>query len=96
MKRPAISITNLTKEQLEELIPKSNTLHEDNILNTVYLNIHLNVSITGLLMNSFITSFINLMKMLIIFLKSNHIAIHPCNLFLNVVFHLFSSLILKW
>lgn len=57
MKRPAISITNLTKEQLEELIPKSNTLHEYNILNTVYLNIHLNVSITGLLMNSFIASY---------------------------------------
>ena len=57
MKRPAISITNLTKEQLEELIPKSNTLHEYNILNTVYLNIHLNVSITGLLMNSFMASY---------------------------------------
>ena len=57
MKRPAISITNLTKEQLEELIPKSNTMHEYNILNTVYLNIHLNVSITGLLVNSFMTSY---------------------------------------
>ena len=57
MKRPAISITNLTKEQLEELIPKSNTLHEYNILNTVYLNIHLNVSITGLLMSSFMTGY---------------------------------------
>ena len=57
MKRPAISITNLTKEQLEELISKSNTLHEYNILNTVYLNIHLNVSITGLLMNSFMASY---------------------------------------
>lgn len=57
MKRPAISITKLTKEQLEELIPKSNTLHEYNILNTVYLNIHLNVSITGLLMNSFMASY---------------------------------------
>lgn len=57
MKRPAISITNLTKKQLEELIPKSNTLHEYNILNTVYLNIHLNVSITGLLMNSFMTGY---------------------------------------
>lgn len=57
MKRPAISITNLTKEQLEELIPKSNTLHEYNILNTVYLNRHLNVSVTGLLMNSFMTGY---------------------------------------
>lgn len=57
MKRPAISITNLTKEQLEELIPKSNTLYEYNILNTVYLNRHLSVSITGLLMNSFMTGY---------------------------------------
>lgn len=57
MKRPAISLTNLTKEQLEELIPKSNTLHEYNILNTVYLNIHLNVSITDLLMNNFMVGY---------------------------------------
>ena len=57
MKRPAISITNLTKEQLEELIPKSNTLHEYNILNTVYLNKHFNVRVTGLMMDSFMTGY---------------------------------------
>lgn len=57
MKRPAISITKLTKEQLEELIPKSNTLHEYNILNTVYLNKYLDVRVTGLLMNSFMTGY---------------------------------------
>ena len=51
MKRPAISITNLTKEQLEELVPKGNTLHEYNILNTVYLNKYLDVRVTGLWLN---------------------------------------------
>lgn len=57
MKRPVISITNLTKEQLEELIPKSNTLHQHNILNTVYLNKHFNVRVTGLMMDSFMTGY---------------------------------------
>ena len=57
MKRPAISLTNLTKEQLEELIPKSNTLHEYNILNTVYLNKYLDVRVTGLLLSSFMTGY---------------------------------------
>ena len=57
MKRPAIAITNLTKEQLDELIPKNDTLNEYNILNTVYLNKHLNVRVTGLLMSSFMTGY---------------------------------------
>lgn len=57
MKRPAISITNLTKEQLEELISKSDVLHQYNILNTVYLNSHFNVRVTGLMMGIFMTGY---------------------------------------
>lgn len=57
MKRPAIAITNLTKEQLDELILKNDTLNEYNILNTVYLNKHLNVRVTGLLMSIFMTGY---------------------------------------
>ena len=57
MKRPAISITNLTKEQLEELIPKSNAMHKYNIPNTVYLNKYLDVRVTGLLLGSVMTGY---------------------------------------
>lgn len=57
MKHPAISISNLSKEQLNSLIPNATELYKDSLPNMIYLNKHLNVRVTGLLMSIFMTGY---------------------------------------